>query len=178
MVPPPPQLGSRDSFVLSGLGDGDYFLRLSAGTKWTVESVVVGGLDYTNRPIAISGDVTGVAVMVTDKAARLSGTVRDDHRQAVTQGAVIAFATNDSLWSQFGFEPPWIKTSSVVRSGEYRISGLPKGDYFVVAVEVSQVDAWQNPGFFKGAASSATRVSLDWGTAKTLDLLLSHPADK
>jgi hypothetical protein len=37
-------------------------------------------------------------------------------------------------------------------------------------VDVAQLDAWADPAFLKAASTRATRVSLDWGDDRTLNL--------
>jgi hypothetical protein len=180
VLPPRASVRSPDDlFAIPGLSDGEYFVRLEGGTKWTIESITGGGNDYTDRPVDMtSGDITGLVVTLTDKITQLTGTVRDDHHQPVGQGTVVVFPSDERLWRRFGFEPPRIKTASFFGAGEYRVSGLPKGEYFVVALDVSRRGAWQNPEFFQAAVPSAVRVSLDWAASRTVDLTLSQPRVK
>jgi len=53
------------------------------------------------------------------------------------------------------------------------MKGLPEGEYFAVAVDGSQHDAWTNPTFLEAASAVATRISLRWGDKKALDLQVS-----
>ena len=56
----------------------------------------------------------------------------------------------------------------------FELTGLPKGDYYLVAVDPALAEAWKDPRFFPAAAGAATRVSLDWGTSLTQDLTLQE----
>ena len=47
---------------------------------------------------------------------------------------------------------------------------LPAGDFYLIAVDQSQVNAWSEPGFLAAAARTAIRVSLAWGESKTQGL--------
>jgi hypothetical protein len=53
------------------------------------------------------------------------------------------------------------------------MKGLPEGDYFAVAVDRSQHDAWTDPAFLDAASGVATRIALKWGDKKSLDLQVS-----
>ena len=110
---------------------------------------------------------------LTDKIASLSGAVRDRQGAPVVQGVVVAFPADSSLWTNFGTSPRRIKATSFYGPTGYRLTGLPEGDYLVVAVDASMLDAWHDPRFCAAAVSSATRVSLDWGQARQQDLVMS-----
>ena len=171
--PVPTAPTSPGAFSLQGLKDGDYFLRADRSPPIVVKSVVINGMDYTDRPFAASGgDITGVIVTLTDKSASVSGRVRDRRGAAVTKGAVVAFPVDQTQWTRFGFDPPRIKAVTFSAATGYTIAALPQGDYYLIAVEASQFEAWQDPRFFAAAASSAARISLDWGATKTQDLTL------
>ncbi len=177
VIPRPLDSGSTpDAFVVAGLNDGEYFLRVDASKNIIVKSIAVGGADYTDRPFNTSSgaDVPGVVVTLTDQVASLAGFVRDRQGALVRQAAVIAFPTDSRLWMHSGFSPTRIKRTAFFGNGAYRIAGLPKGDYWVVAVDVSLLDAWHDPQFFAAAVPSAARVTLDWGQERSCDLTLSH----
>jgi hypothetical protein len=175
---PSPRPGSAptEAFSIAGLKNGEYFLRVTAGPSLIVRSIIADGGDFTDRPFdASSGtDITGVVVTLTDKVASLAGVVRDASGVLARQAAVIAFPADKTLWTRFGFEPPRIQSTSFFGTGGYRIPRLPKGDYFVIAMDVSMLEAWKAPGFFAAASALATRVTLDWGVAGAQDLTISQ----
>jgi hypothetical protein len=162
-----------NEFVLEGLLSGSYFLRIRTG-GYIVKSIVWNGADYTNRPFDASEgrDVSGVRVTLSDRAPKLSGTVRGHDRSPVTDAAVIVFPVQPDQWSNYGFAPATIVSARTSTAGVYSVSSLPAGDYFVVGVPASDVSAWQRPDFLKQAARSAVRVSLAWGQTATVDVTI------
>jgi predicted ATPase len=85
----------------------------------------------------------------------------------------MAFPVEKAQWSNYGLRPDRIKTARVTSANDYRLTRLPAGDYFVVAVDESQESRWQEPAFLEAAARVATRVSLAWGDTKMLDVTMA-----
>jgi hypothetical protein len=169
----PAPTGGADEFSFSGLTDGQYFLRynMPVTTSVVAKSIMANGVDYLDRPFdAAGGDLTNVVVTVTDKVATLMGTVRDRRGATVADAAVIAFPADSSMWTNYGFSPPRIRSTLASKQGTYRIQGLPQGEYLVVAVNGSQRDAWQDSRFFPAAAGQAARTSVDWGATQTVNV--------
>ncbi len=167
-------VGKRpDTFSLDGLLPGEYVLRFGGGS---VKSVAWDGRDYTYAPFDASAgrDFSDVVVTLTSQSILLAGTVRDDRGAASKDAAVIVFPVEREQWSAYGFAPPRIGAASVNTAGFYRFQRLPAGTYYVVAVDDSRSDAWQDPEFLEAASRSATRITLDWGTKATQDLVLSQ----
>ena len=158
-----------DAFTIEGLRPGQYFLR----TSRTVKSIVWDGRDYTSTPFDAStgSDITGIVVTITDEAGRITGTVRDQTGAAADDAAVIYFPAERELWTNFGTQPPRMRATTASTAGIFNVTGVPAGDYLLIAVHGDQIDAWKNPAFLDAAARLATRVSVDWNETKTLDLV-------
>ena len=83
---------------------------------------------------------------------------------------VVAFPTDSSRWADYGLLPVEIRSAIPASSGAFRISTLPAGDYYVVAVDSARSRSWHEAGFFAQAQRSAARVSLGWGATASVDL--------
>jgi hypothetical protein len=167
--------GAESTFAIDGLQAGLYTLRFVAvANGGRIKSIVMDGKDYTNRPFDASGgrDLTGVVVTVTDKSVKLAGSVRDAQGRLADHGAVMAFPVEPEQWRGYGFTPRRIASVSVTTAGSYQYPSLMAGDYFVIAVDEALATAWQDPKFLAAASSVATRVTLEWGDAKAIDLTL------
>jgi hypothetical protein len=156
-------------FRVEGLLPGGAYLLRPAGV---VKSIEWQGRDYTDRPFdTFAGrDIENVVITLTTEAIRLTGTVRDATGALASNGAVITFPTDKSLWSGNGLRPFRIRSIRVLPAGTFAISSLPAGEYFVVAVDESLANAWQDPRFLEAASGAASRVTLAWGEAKNVDL--------
>lgn len=161
-----------EEFVLEGLLPGAYVVRGPANIK----SITWNGRDYLDAPFdTTSGrDITGVVITLTDKVTTLSGAVRDRAGQPAANTAVIVFPADRARWSNYGLQPARIKSSAGSTSGNYSIRGLPAGDYLIVAVDDNLAGRWKEPAFLEAAARTATRLTLNWGDAQKLDLVLQE----
>jgi hypothetical protein len=139
-----------------------------------VKSVQWQGRDCTDRPFdATSGrDIDDVVVTFTFETAAIAGFVRDVKGQILTTGAVIAFPTDRTLWSRYGFAPSRIKSAPVSTNGQFTITPLPAGDYYVLAVDDAQATAWQDPAFLGAAAVRAEKATVGWGETRSVNLTL------
>ena len=147
-------------------------LRLVGGG--TVKSIVWDGRDYTYTPFDASAgrDFTDVVITTTTETIVLAGTVQDGKGGISTTASVLVFPVEKAQWSGYGYTPPRIKSAGVSSAGIYRFQSLPAGEYFVVAVDASQTDAWQDPKLLDALSRRATRVTLDWDGRVTQDLIL------
>jgi len=161
--------GADGSFSISALREGEYFLR--AGSM--VKSIVARG-DYTNRPFQIGAgaEIRDVVVTLATTNGTLSGVVTDSKGALVREAAVILFPAERSLWTHFGINPPRIRSATYFGNQGYKIASIPGGDYFIIAVDLNQQDAWQDPRFLAAAAAVGTRFSLEWGATVVQNLTL------
>ena len=165
----------QDYFVVAGLKPGEYVLHLGLGaSKFTVKSITIDGVDYTTKPIDASllGSKTEAVVTLTDKLTSVRGLVHDS-RGPVTNAAVLVFPAERSMWRGYGLRPVRLRAAPLSGSSNFLIDGLPAGDYMAIAVSAQQVSAWQDAKFLERAAALATRFTLQWGEARTLDLSLA-----
>lgn len=162
------------AFTVTGLQPGRHYVRVIGGGtqnggQWTLKSVLVGGTDVADVPFEIKSgqNVDNVTVVLTDRSTELAGTVRDAHSGGSAGVTVIAFATEPQYWRA---QSRRIATSRTGQTGAYRIRGLPAGDYYVVAVDDVEQGEWFDPAYLDSAKDKATRVRLDDGDNKTLDV--------
>ena len=160
----------RRLFVFPEVPPGDYVVRVPNST---IQSVTIGGEDYLRRPLSVASgaDVT-LAVVLASKPAKLSGVVRDARNVPVPLAGAIAFPVDQTLWTNYGFVPTWIRPSVGTSNGSYQIANIRAADYYVVGVDAAHINAWANPEFLQSAIPFATKITLDWGDAKVLDVRL------
>ena len=163
-------------FIIEGLLPGEYVLRFGAvGPGWVVKSIVSDGRDHTYTPFDASRgrDFTDVAVTLTEKIARIEGTVAGASGGSPQGSVVIAFPVEREQWSNYGLTPLRIATGQVTNAGTFRITPLPAGEYFVIAVSDAQANGWHDPAFLQAAAALASRVELAWGQTINTNLKVS-----
>lgn len=162
-------------FIIDGVLPGLYLFR-DDSAPWMIKSVILNGRDYTYRPIdtTASQDFSGVVVTFTNAIPSLTGTAHEGNGAPATGAAVVIFPVEPDQWTNFGLSTSRIKSVRASSAGAFRIRSIPAGDYFVIAVPEAQINAWQEPDFFRHAQSLATRVSIGWGKKKTVDVQVTE----
>ncbi len=166
--PLPPHL-----FSVTGLRAGEYVIRPLVPTGTTVVRIVANGQDVTTQTIdTSSGDISGVVVTMTTKTTKISGSVRGVTGPAQPT-SVVAFPVEKRQWSRYGLTPLTIAVDSFLGQ-RYTLTGLPPGEYFVIAIDAASGGAWKDPAWLEAASRVATRVTLKWEEPVTVDLSLSR----
>jgi hypothetical protein len=162
------------TFSIAGLQPGLHYVRVAGGGaqgggQWTLKSVTIGGVDVTDVPFELKPgqNVDSVTVVLSDRTTEVAGTVRDARNAAAAGMTVIAFATEPPYWRA---QSRRISTSRTGDTGAYRIRGLPAGDYYLLAADDVEQGEWFDPAYLDSVKDKATRVTLNEGDKKTLDL--------
>jgi len=178
--PPTFQIEPDGAFVAT-VPTGRYFVRLYAGGAatqlgaWTLKSALVGGRDISDVPMTADGsDITGLIVTLTDKATRLTGTVRDSRGAADVATTVLLFPTDRALWTDYGYVPRRLRTARPDRSGTFAIAGVPAGEYYAIAISDEHTIDWQHRAFLLRAMGMATRVTIVDGRNAAVNLVTSR----
>jgi hypothetical protein len=98
----------------------------------------------------------------------LAGAITDDRGQSQKDSTVVIFPEDQSKWVLPTNR--WMTTTRPDQEGRYKITALPPGSYYALAVEYVAPGEWQDPDWLARAAKKATRVTLDEGSSRTLDL--------
>jgi hypothetical protein len=155
------------TFEIPGLLSGPYRFRMLGGIM--IKSIVWEGRDLTYEPFDASQghDFNGIVVTMTDKAAVIEGSVRDENGNRVPLAAVLAFPTDRKRWTRFGYAPQNLQSVQTTSKGTYTLK-LPAGEYYVVAVDVARADDLYDPAFLAALALRADTVKVDWGETRSV----------
>ena len=83
---------------------------------------------------------------------------------------MLAFPVDPALWRP---QSRQISTARPDQTGNYRIRGLPPGDYYLATVDPSQQGEWFEPAYLDEHRAGAVRLSLGEGDVKTKDFKVS-----
>jgi hypothetical protein len=159
------------------LPPGRYSVRINNPPPgWTLKSAVVNGRDVSNVPLTLDRDVTGLVVTFTDRPASLAGQVHTASGDPDAAATVLVFPVDPGAWTDYGDFPRRLRAERVDRHGQYRISGLPAGDYRVVAIAEESSANWQDPRVLRVLAGPATSIALADGESRSVSLKTSAVA--
>jgi hypothetical protein len=83
---------------------------------------------------------------------------------------VCIFPVERGAWVDYGGSPRRIRRVQPNQTNAYNISGVPAGEYFVVAVADDRSADWRDPRHLDALSRIASRVTFADEEAKTLDL--------
>lgn len=159
-------------FAASNVVPGEYFIRVGAlPPGWFLKSITAGGRDVMDDPIDVGESGASVAVTLTTRGTEIIGSVRDARMQATAGAAVIILpvtARGDAVWT-----PNRTRETRTSTNGVFIVSGLPPGDYLIVAIDDAAAEGWQDSRVLATLRTLATRIRLRDAESRTLQLRMS-----
>jgi hypothetical protein len=162
---------------LSGISGPRRLELVAVPTGWTLKAVLVGGVDVTDMALAFGRpdqSLRDVEVVLTSRIATFNGIVTDDAGRPATEATVIACSTDHDRWysgSRF------LQKAVAGRDGTFSLTGLPPGDYHVMAVKrvpIEGEDAWEDRDLLESLAQRASRSVLTEGQVTSVALKLDR----
>jgi hypothetical protein len=140
-------------------------------TGWSIRAVRYRGQDITDAGFEFRANenITDLEVELTNRETNLSGLVTNDRGAAVKDYAVVVFPQDREKWT-VGVR--YLKTGRPDQDGRFKVSGLPPGDYYAIALDYVDSSEWTEPEYLDRIRSRATDVSLNEGETKSVDLKL------
>ena len=164
-------LDDRLQFTTPGIVPGPHVINVTGVPGGLVlKSVMARGTDAVDTPVEIGpGGLTDVVVTLTRRVSAVTGMVRGADGRPAPMAAVGVFPVSRALWRRAGMASRRVQATSPGRDGIYAFSGLPAGEYFIVATEGPHPD-FSDPAVLTSLIPAATRVTLDDGGRLTVNL--------
>jgi hypothetical protein len=149
------------------------FRVMNAPKGWITRRVTLNGEDVTDRGVDFrpGQEVNGLEIELTNKTTTVAGSVNDERGQASKDYTVVIFAEDAQKWGLP--QNRWTASARPDQDGRFKVSNLPPGAYYAIAVEYVPQGEWSDPEWLARAAKRATRFTLDEGASKSLDLKMS-----
>jgi protocatechuate 3,4-dioxygenase beta subunit len=166
--------GSTEFFITNLFGHTALALRTPSDEwflkSWTIRGtdVVDTGYDFGTGP----DEIDDSQIVLSRNGAVISGLASDGLKPADDYAVIVFPVSRESRW-------PGSRRMKFVRSafgGEFRVSALPSGDYFVVAVSrmlgSREGGEWQNPDLLLQLEGRAERITVADGQTANVSLRL------
>jgi protocatechuate 3,4-dioxygenase beta subunit len=139
---------------------------------WTIRAVRYRGIDVTDSGIEFRAneDITDIDVELTNRVTDLSGLVTNGRGAAVKDYSVVVFAQDRDKWTA---NSRWMRTGRPDQDGRFKITGLPPGEYHIVAIDYVDPNEWTEPDYLERIRSKATSVTIGEGETKSVDLKIT-----
>jgi hypothetical protein len=134
-----------------------------------VKSVTLAGRDVADAPFDVrpGEDISGVVITMTDRISEIAGRVIDGAGRPAPGYPIVVLPTDRRYWT---FGSRRIQQSHPASDGQYRIAGLPAGEYYVcAAAEVAAFELY-SPEFLEQLVAGSFRITIGDGERKTQDM--------
>jgi Carboxypeptidase regulatory-like domain len=171
-----PAAGTVDAtgkFTITSVVPGWYRLSgAGAGTGWFLESSVVDGQDSLDYPFEVkAGAVPQNAVVTfTDRQSQLTGRIINQRGAPAPEQTLILYPADERLW---GAQSRRIRSTRPSTDGQFNFTGIPPGEYKLVAMVDVEPGAWFDPAFLQQVDAASTRVTISEGEKKVQNLQIS-----
>jgi hypothetical protein len=130
-----------------------------------LRSALVNGVDAADRPYDFGlggGTYRNVELVVSDAGASVEGRATDESGGALTAFTLVVFPTSRDLWYA---RSRYVKMRRSSPDGSNRVTGLPPGDYYVVATTAADplvlTGFVDDPDMLEQLAPRARQVTLN-----------------
>jgi len=152
---------------------GVYRLNLvPGGMGWTIRSVRLNATDVTDGGFEVKAgeDVSGLEVELTNKLTTIAGLVTNARGETVKDYTTIVFAQDSARWTS---NTRYQSMGRPDQDGRFKIGGLPPGEYYIIALDHLDTGEASDPEFLERIRTKASRLSLNEGETKTVDLKIN-----
>ena len=141
-------------------------------TGWGLVSVTSGERDLTDVPVDIpQGSTLLLRIIVSNRLGEIAGSAVDASDRPTADYDIVLFPRNRSKWLPGS---ALIRTDRPNQRGEFRMTGVRPGDYFIAAVESSDDTDWTDPEVLDRLRGSSVEVSVGLGEKKAVQLKVTR----
>jgi hypothetical protein len=136
---------------------------------WTIRTVRYRGVDVTDSGIDFkpNEDISDIEIELTNRVTDLSGLVTNGRAEPVKEYTVAVFPQDRDKWTPGS---RYFRSGRPDQDGRFKLTSLPPGDYFIIALDYMDANEWTDPEFLDRIRTKATRLSIGEGETKSVDL--------
>jgi hypothetical protein len=162
------------TFELRGLS-GHRIIRVgNLPQGWRLRAVRLNGTDITDTGVEFkTGEqLSNMEIVATSKTTEINGSVTMSNGTPMKEYTVVLFSEDPERWTLPMSR--WISAARPDQDGRFKISNMPEGSYYAVALDYIEAGAWSDPDLLERLKARAKRVTLGDGETKTLDLKIAE----
>jgi len=166
---PVTSLTAEGRFCSAGLAPGSYQINVMAGFPgWQLASVRQNGRDVTGMPLDLSTETT---VIFTDRSTELRGTIRSRRGDVIPNAFIAVFPAAQTLWPDSGPLPLLLRHARADSAGEFKLTRMVEGKYFVVATSEPLRQDWTLQDNLRRLALVASPIQVELGKSTVVNLV-------
>jgi hypothetical protein len=133
----------------------------------------LNGVDVMDTGIDVrpGDDITGLEIELTNQQSQLTGGVSNSRGQPAKDYSVVVFARDREKWTLP--QTRYVRSAQPDQDGRYKLTGLPAGDYYAIALDYVDFADINDPEFLDRIKDRATSFLMDDGGTRVLDLRIS-----
>jgi protocatechuate 3,4-dioxygenase beta subunit len=163
----PGQIKPDNTFTLKGLM-GEYLLRAYAPNAY-IKSITVGGEDISDTAREFK-PTDRIVITMTSRGSIIEGKVTDSRGPVPAGTGIIMFSEDKALWRANSTRT---RRAGVDANGNYRVSGLLAGRYYIAAVPRERIFLPGGEGdlaIFEQLAKDAATITIGENEQRRVDL--------
>ena len=139
---------------------------------FSIRTVRLGATDVTDSGFEIkpNEELSGLEVELTSRVTTVAGAVTNARGEPAKDYYAIVFAQDREQWTP---SSRYQRSARPDQDGRYKLTGLPAGRYFIVAVDHVEPGEGSDPEFLERIRAKAMAFSLSEGETKSIDLKLN-----
>jgi hypothetical protein len=137
---------------------------------WMFRGAMFNGRDLSEHPIDIRDDLAGIVIEFTDRWTGIRGSVMSPPGRTAVDTLIVVFPTDTTRWSTPAPTARRLRSVRPRENGEFALSSVPTGDYYIVAIPDDRGGDWQDPAFLDVLSRDATRITINDGDQRVVDL--------
>jgi protocatechuate 3,4-dioxygenase beta subunit len=165
---------SDGTFELKGLAGHRVIRAAGLPSGWMLKAVRLNGTDITDSGVDFKAgeQLSNLEIVLTSKTTQIVGGVTMTDGKPTKDYTVVVFSDDPDHWTVPMSR--WIAGTRPDQDGRFKISNMPPGTYYVVALDYIESGAWSDPELLDRLKTRAKRITLDEGSVETLDLKITE----
>jgi hypothetical protein len=166
-APPASPVQADGTFTLQQVGRDDYRLAVTGMPRnGYVKTARLGGVDVLSEGLRLDRPPGGPLEVVVSVNTGIADGVVQGERQEPSANVTVVFVPDGARRNRLDL----YRTTSTNAQGQFRVEGLPPGDYKVFAWEDVETGAWQDPDFIRQFEDRGRPVRINEGGNSNIEL--------